>query len=86
MILAVRIFGLYLIPVFLLISLVCLVVGLYQIWQPRLAGPFARTLDPESDADEVGEGEAVVGRIIGIGLILISLFWLWFGGLGSVIG
>ena len=63
------------------IGAVCLLAGLYQFRDPRLGG--LRTfgvIDSDVDADDASEPERVFAKLVGVGLVLGALFFLWIGG------
>ena len=65
----------YLLP--LVIGLVSLVAGLYQFRDQRLGGfRMVGVIDSDVDTDSTSEAETVFAKLVGVGLILMSLvFW-----------
>jgi hypothetical protein len=62
-------------------GLVFLAAGLYQFRDPRLGGlRMFNVIDSDVDADDVSEPEEVFAKLVGIGLILVSLFFLFISG------
>lgn len=63
------------------IGVVCLLAGLYQFRDTRLGGlRIAGVIGSDMDADQTSEVESVFAKLVGAGLIIASLFFLWIGG------
>jgi hypothetical protein len=63
------------------VGIVFLLAGLYQFRDSRLGGlRMAGIIDSDLDADDASEPEEVFAKLVGVGLILVALFFLWIGG------
>lgn len=63
------------------VGVVSLLAGLYQFRDTRLGGlRMAGIIDSDMNADQTSEVESVFAKLVGAGLILCSLFFLWIGG------
>lgn len=70
-------------------GVVFLLIGLNQFRDARLGGlRDAGLIDADGGAEDISQVEYVFGRLTGVGLILIAIFFLWIGGvipLGKVL-
>jgi hypothetical protein len=63
------------------VGVVFLLAGLYQFRDTRLGGlRVFGIIDSDMDADQPSEVESVFAKLVGAGLTLVSLFFLWIGG------
>lgn len=63
------------------IGIVSLLAGLYQFRDPRLGGlRMFGVIDSDVDTDDASEPERVFAKLVGVGLILLAMFFLWIGG------
>jgi hypothetical protein len=62
-------------------GVVLLLAGLYQFRDSRLGGlRIVGVIDSDVDTDDASEPERVFAKLVGVGLILLALFFLWIGG------
>ena len=70
----------YLLP--FVTGLVFLAAGLYQFRALRLGGlRIVGIIDSDIDTDDVSEEESVFAKLVGVGLIMVALFFLGLVGL-----
>lgn len=63
-------------------GIVFLVAGLYQFRAPRLGGlRMVGIIDSDVDTDDASEPERVFAKLVGVGLILVALFFLLISGI-----
>ena len=63
------------------VGIVFLLAGLYQFRDPRLGGlRMFGVINSDADTDDASEPEEVFAKLVGVGLILMALFFLWIGG------
>lgn len=63
-------------------GLIFLIAGLYQFKDPRLGGlRMFGVIDSDVNADNASEPEEVFAKLVGVGLILVALFFLFISGL-----
>lgn len=63
------------------LGVVFLLAGLYQFRDSRLGGlRMFRVINSDVDTDDASEPEKVFAKLVGVGLILAALFFLWIGG------